>query len=533
MKLRFATILTCALLLCVVAGAFSRRSGGPSDQPQPAVTDRDDSVRSAVARVDQVFREAWKAAGVEPLPAAEPFVVARRLSLALCGTIPSLEEIRAMEAMPADQRIDAHLERLITDRRFADYVAERLARAFVGTDDGPFLLFRRRRFVYWLSDELAGNRPYNELAREIISAEGLWTDHPATNFVTARILENQGPDPLALAARTTRAFLGVRIDCAQCHDHPFAEWKQTDFEGLAAYFAQTKQSFRGIEDKTGELKVEDVKTKAEREVSPRVPFNESDIASAGRRREQLAAWITSDSNPYFAKAIANRVWTLMFGSGLIEPVDDLEAEPRVEGVLDVLADDFRSHGYDVRRLVRVIAATAAFRAAASGDSEVTEQQEKHFAAFPLVRLRSEQIAGSLVQVASLRTVDAESHVFIRFLRLVTTADFINRYGDAGEEELNAHIGTIPQRLVMLNGKMPRERIQAGPMSAAGRITSLSPSDATRVRTAYLVCLTRPPTDEELDHFVARLKDLKGDDRKHAVEDMMWSLINSTEFSWNH
>src|SRR5262249_42603571 len=152
-----------------------------------------------------------------------------------------LEEIRALERLPAEERIDAHLERLLSDRRFADYFAERLTRAFLGTEDGPFLIYRRRRFVYWLSDKLAENQPYDELVREIIATEGLWTDHPATNFITATAAEN-GPDPVRLAARTTRAFLGVRIDCAQCHDHPFAAWKQGDFEGLAAYFAQAQQS---------------------------------------------------------------------------------------------------------------------------------------------------------------------------------------------------------------------------------------------------------------------------------------------------
>ncbi len=532
--LRFAAILGVVL----VAGAIAWRPVRPArnaattrvqDAPVPG------SIGQPVRRVDEIFEAAWNQAAVEPRVAADPMTVVRRLSLGLCGTIPSLEEIRSLEQLPAAERVDAFLERLLADRRFADYFAERFARAFVGTEEGPFLIYRRRRFVYWLSDEIAGNRPYDQLVREIITAQGLWTDKPATNFITAQVIPDQGPDPIRLAARTTRAFLGIRIDCAQCHDHPFAEWKQRDFEGLAAFYAQAKQSFRGIDDKDGEFKVEDVKTKEQREVAPRVPFaaTDADAHAAARRREQLAEWVTSSSNPYFAQAIVNRVWTLLFGQGICEPVDDLEAEPRVDGVLDALAEDFRTHDYDLRRLIRVIAATRAFTMAATGASEVTEQQEKLFAAYPLTRLRSEQIAGSLVQVSSLRTVDAESHIIIRTQRLISSADFIKHYGDAGEEELNAHIGTIPQRLVMMNGKMPRERIEAGPFNAAGRINLLAPSDPSRVRVAYLVCLTRPPTADEETHFVEQLKGLKGDDRTNALEDMLWSLINSTEFSWNH
>jgi hypothetical protein len=474
--------------------------------------------------------------------------VARRLSLALCGTIPSLEEIRNLQKLPPEKQIDSHLDHLLADRRFADYFAERLARAFVGTEDGPFLVYRRRRFVYWLSDELMRTssdpkyQPYDALVRTIISAEGLWTDHPATNFITARVIENQGPDPLALAARTTRAFLGIRIDCAQCHDHPFTDWKQRDFEGLAAFFAQTKQSFRGIEDQDAELKVEDLKTKEEREVAPKLPFAPEAGSSEGRRREQLAEWITtekihndSEGNPhdYFAEAICNRVWTLMFSQGIVEPVDDLEAQRRVPGVLEELAKDFRAHGHDLRRLIRVIAETRAFRMSAGDGADISEDQERLFATFPMTRLRSEQIAGALVQAASLQTVDADSHIFVRAMRFFNTGDFIKSYGDAGEEELNAHVGTIPQRLVMMNGKMPRERVQASPFNAAGRISGLAPSDESRVRSVYLVALSRLPTGEEEAYFIDRLKVLKKQDKHQGVEDLLWALFNSTEFSWNH
>jgi hypothetical protein len=504
-------------------------------------------LNETVRRVDQVCEDAWKDAQVSPLGPAEPLAVARRLSLALCGTIPSLEEIRALEKLPPDRQIDTHLERLLGDRRYADYFAERLTRAFLGTEDGPFVVYRRRRFVYWLSDELFRKEsdpkylPYDALVRHILAAEGLWTDQAATNFVTARVIENKGPDPLALAARTTRAFLGIRIDCAQCHDHPFTDWKQSDFEGLAAFFAQAKQSFRGIEDKDGELKIEDIRTKEEREVAPRFPFAPEAGLVDGRRREQLAEWVTSEkyhrdsdgnSRDYFAEAISNRVWTLMFSQGIAEPVDDLEAARRVRGVLEELARDFRSHGHNLRRLIRVIAATRAFRMSAGSGADVSEGQEQVYAAFPMTRLRSEQIAGSLIQASSLQTVDADSHILVRTMRFFNTNDFIKSYGDAGDDELNAHVGTIPQRLVMMNGKMPRERIQASPFNAAGRINRLAPSDESRVRTAYLVALTRVPTPDEQAHFVRRLGELKTD-KHQGVEDLLWALFNSTEFSWNH
>jgi hypothetical protein len=534
----YKVVLASAAVLAGLAQLAKTYNRPAADVPAPLVT----NVREAAGRVDAVFDSAWREANVEPVGPAEPMTVVRRLSLALCGTIPSLEEIRSLEKLSPEEQIDSHLDRLLADRRFADYFAERFARAIVGTENGPFIIYRRSRFIYWLSDELMRNTAYDELVRQIISAEGLWTDRPATNFITAEA-SDQGLDPIRLAARTSRAFLGIRIDCAQCHDHPFTDWKQRDFEGLAAYYGQTKNSFRGIVDRAGELEVEDIKTKEKREVSPQPPFAPESCPNGGRRREQLAAWITSektrtdpDGNPHddFAEAIVNRVWTLLFGQGIVEPVDDLEADRRVPGLLEELAHDFRSNGCDLKRLVRVIAATRAFRMnAADSDGDATEAEEKTFAAFPMTRLRSEQIAGSMIQASSLQTVDADSHIVVRTTRFFSTLDFVKHYGDAGEEELNAHIGTIPQRLVMMNGKMPRERLKASPFNAAGRISGLSSSDESRVRAAYLVALTRSPSREEVDHFVERIGELKQKDKHEGVEDLMWALFNSTEFSWNH
>src|SRR5206468_2650089 len=144
---------------------------------------------------------------------------------------------------------------LLADPRSSDYLGERFARALVGTIDGPFLIYRRGRFVSWLADELHADRPYDQIVRQLIASDGLWTSEPATNFITVAItagMQNKGPDETKLAARVYRAFLGIRIDCAQCHDHPFASWKQEDFHNLAAFFAHTEQSFTGIREGTSD-----------------------------------------------------------------------------------------------------------------------------------------------------------------------------------------------------------------------------------------------------------------------------------------
>ncbi len=525
MRRRFYVVAALAVMLAISIIVTAGDAGSQK-------TLRDPQHDGVTREIDALCEAAWQAHGLEPLAPADPLLVARRLSLALTGAVPSLEEIRALERLPEDQRAGAHLERLLASRRFADYFAERLARAYVGVNDGPFLVFRRRRFVSWLSDAIAAGRPYDRIVADMVAGTGLWTDKPGTNFITAH-----ERDPVELTARTTRAFLGMRLDCAQCHDHPFAHWKQSDFEGLAAFYAGIDQNITGISDSrrpfqpSGRMMMMDPQPPV---VAPAVPFAQHALPSGDMRpRERLARWITSPDNPAFGQAIANRVWTMLLGRSLtLGGVDDIEAEARIPGVLELLGRDFSAHGGDLRRLVRIIARTRAFRASSEG-ARADSQAQRRFAAFPVVQLRAEQIAGSLVQVSNLHTIDADAHILWRILEAANVNDFVRRYGDAGEDELREQSGTIMQRLVMMNGRIAHERTAANLFNAAGRIAKLAPDDASAVRTAFLVTLTRAPSAAELDHFRAQLGGTRGDARERAMEDVMWALVNATEFSWNH
>jgi hypothetical protein len=204
------------------------------------------------ARINSEFQKHWQTKGLPHALRTSELAVVRRLSLALTGTIPSVEEIRALEQVDPEDRIPWWVAHLLEDRRYADYVAERLARAYVGTEDGPFILFRRRRFVTWLADHLHRNTRYDNIVTELISDTGLWNSSPAVNFVTVTAQQNQDnkPDEIRLAARTTRAFLGMRIDCLQCHDDKMEKvtimedgqprgGTQQDFHHLAAFFGET------------------------------------------------------------------------------------------------------------------------------------------------------------------------------------------------------------------------------------------------------------------------------------------------------
>lgn len=526
-------ILFLALMLggaaALRANFFPPRSSASINRPTQALVPPE-----VVTRVDRLFQRQWTEEGLVPAKRAAELTILRRMELALTGSIPSLEEIRRFEAGPPGRRLDDRLDGLFRDRRASDYLAERLARTYVGTEGGPFLIYRRRRFLTWLSDQLMANRPYDQLIRELIAANGIWTDRPATNFVTVTYdPETKRPDAERLAGRTARAFLGVRLDCAQCHDHPFQPWKQSDFQGLAAFFGEVGSGLTGIRDRSTKFEVTNRKTGQLETIAPHVPFLPELRPADGPLRSQLARWVTDPKNAHFSRATVNRVWALMFGRALVEPIDDLPPESDLPPVLIELADDFVAHGYDLQRLIRLIVATEVFQLESATEGDVSESQEQGWSVFPITRLRPEQIVGGVIQAGSLSTIDSDSPILVRLARSLGERDFVSRYGDTGEDEFDAGCGTIPQRLLMMNGELVRNKTRDTFFNAAKRVGSLAQTDRASVEVAYLTVLTRRPTPEESAHFEARLAGTRGGKRSERMTDFFWTLLNATEFSWNH
>lgn len=539
-------------VLCLLAGALVvDHLLTPKPFSGPATFDlsryQQPDFAGVVERVDATFRDEWKHRGLSPAPVANGLAVARRLSLALTGTIPSFEEVRAVEAEDPERRTQWWLTYLFEDRRHADYLAERFSRMLVGVENGPFIVYRRHRLSSWLSDQILDNRPYDDLVRALITSEGIWTTHPEVNFVTATVDQNndeEGPDEVKLAGRTARAFLGVRLDCVECHDDFLSDrWTQQDFHRLAAFYSRAEMSLTGVrDDPDREYDYRFLGKRESETVSPAVPFRPELLPADGSRRDRLAGWVTHPDNRSFARATVNRMWAILFNRPLILPIDDIPVGGPVPPAMDVLAADFVRNGYDLRRLIRVIAATEVFRLdstqpetrAEAGDPDSVPGPETVFASFPLTRLRPDQVAGSILQASSLRTIDADSHVLKRIIRLIQRNDFLKRYGDVGEDEFSETAGTIPQRLVLMNGSIVHERIKDNlVLNAATRIAALARDPERAVEVAYLTVLTRRPTVEESAHFVRRMLESSGQKRSHFMEDLFWILFNSTEFSWNH
>ena len=531
--------LVMAIATLVVACQFFRPHEVPavSTPFQPT-----DDFQEALAGLNHTFKTNWTHHALSPSAPADNYTIARRISLALTGTVPSYQELKALDMQPEENQVQWWLSHVLEDRRSADYLAERFTRVFVGTEAGPFLQYRRRRLTEWISDQFHENTSYDQLCRSLIQSDGIWTSKPEVNFITVSIDQNndkKGPDEVKLASRLTRAFLGVRIDCVQCHDDKMGDrWKQEDFHQLASFFANAEVSITGIRDNEKVNYEYRYKGKSEEAPVPQVvPFQSKLLPEEGGPRERLASWVTHPENKAFARTTVNRIWAMLFNQPLISPIDDIPLEGPYPVGMDILTDDLIQHGYDLQRLIRLIVSSRPFQLdsrSADPDQVITQQHEETYATFPLTRLRPDQVAGAVIQSSSLSTIDAGSHVISRITRFTQTSEFLKRYGDMGEDEFGESSGTIPQRLLLMNGELVDKRTGNNMVgNAATRIGALAINDEEAVRVAYLTLLTRLPSMEELQHFAPTLEGLKGDERGQAMQDICWALINATEFSWNH
>lgn len=558
-------------MMVLKAGSIERIPG----PPHPVESESREAIQNSVSRVNQWLREQWAEQEVEPADLADDLTVFRRMSLALFGRIPSLEEVTAFQQDRRSDRLERWLHQMLEDRAYGDYFGDRLVRMLTGIEEGLVFVFRRDRMREWMSDSLMADKPWSQITQECIAGDGLWTSRPSANFLTAAWVDGEGFDVNALAGRTVRSFLGQRIDCAQCHDHFFAEWTQKNFEGLAAFYGQTQLTFSGVVDRPeldgspseyriidvgmmdGEMMNEaDDGKPAGRVVAPEVPFHPEWMSTEGSRRQQLATWVTHPNNRRFERAIANRTWGLMFGRAFFDPVDDLPNPPEENealDLLDILGEEYRRHDESLKSLIQIIALSDAFRLESEVrgvDEDTFRRMDTVWAKFPLVRLRPEQMIGAMFQAGRVKTIDQQSNVFQRFARFFSEADFLKEYGDETEDELIQQSGTIPQALLRMNGRFTQDLTRPGLFSAVGQLVDFSPDDTTLVQNCFLACLTRLPEVQEREWFVNQLQEQRikrnqslSDDaiadervttetRNEITSDLFWVLFNSPGFSWN-
>jgi hypothetical protein len=510
-----------ALILALPAVADEKAT-----PPKPAAMTR---------RVDELLNERLVNEKIPPGELCSDAEFLRRAYVDLTGRIPRVSDVRAFLSDSDPDRRAKLIDQLLTRPTHATHLANTWRRFLLPESADINRFGGDRGFEFWLRQQFADNTPYDKVARELLTAKGQANVGPTLFYVA---LENK---PEELAAATSRAFLGVQIQCAQCHDHPRDKWKQDEFWGYAAFFARLQRSEAAMPgaalmvSDTTEGEVQHPLTKAP--VQPRFLESKSDAPPGMNqtRREQLAAWMTAKENRYFASAAVNRVWALLFGRGLVEPVDDLGEHnpPSHPELMRELTDYFVESGYDVRGLIRVLANTEAYQRTSQLTDGETPAPPESFARMAIKAMTAEQLYDSL-QVAICRKETNRAMMQQPGLELDSErAAFLDKFRGPQGSRTEFHAG-IPQALTLMNGQMIGA---ATNMEQSDLLLSLKApffTDDARVETLFISVLARKPSPEEKSKYVSYLENQLTDaERRRALSDMLWALLNTAEFTLNH
>ncbi|MCC7140363.1 MAG: DUF1549 domain-containing protein [Planctomycetes bacterium] len=562
---RFSWTALAALALVAAAVSAPRASAdGPKDW------------RAAAAKVDGLVASKFRAQkDLVVAPLADDAEYLRRVTMDLTGTIPTYDETVSFLQDTAPDKRSALVDRLLASRRHADWFAMWYSNLLVGTATRNRNL-DRRTFNDWLRDQFRKNRPYDELVYDLVTATGNSETNGATGLLAS--FETSAADA---AGKTSRFFLGVQIQCAQCHDHPYDKRiKQQDFADYAAFFFTTTYR-RNMTPGNPEISfdVSSLTPEPERSGRPgdmtmmpgrrtgipltleggrpqlrgRTSFPEAkfllgkqvkDVAGIDRRTV-LAKWMTSKTNPWFAQAFANRMWAFLMGRGIVHPVDDFSSanKPTNPELLDFLADELVRSGFDVSHLVRVITGTEAYQRTSKMPRGVERPDPSLFAVAAVKPLTVEQsfdalfrATGAEKQVERLlearERAGAEGRRTLQDPRMAIYQLFRRSFDDDEQSEEETFTGTIPRGLLMMNGEQVNRIMgAANPDSPLARVLSEERSDRERVRRVYLTVLSRDPSPGELSNALQHVHTSRTE--KEGYEDLLWALCNTTEFMSNH
>ena len=493
-------------------------------------------------RIDQHLAAVLDAEGVSPAASADDAEFLRRAWLDLCGIIPPLNDddgISGVRDFLADERPDKRallIAALLAKPRHAAHLAN-VWRAEMLPADAQQFIGGEAGLTAWLRERFARNAPYDETVRELLTVEV--RQDAALQANPGYFYGALGRRPEDLAASTSRIFLGVQIQCAQCHDHPFDDWTQREFWGYAAFFARlsppatAESTILGVFDAgEGDVRLPGTEEVVLPQFLDGVPSPDDEPRT---RRARLAAWLTAAENPFFARATVNRIWALLFGRGLVSPTDDLGPHnpPSHPELLDELAGEFARSGFDVQRLIRTICLTEAYQRSSRYVPGAAERPEL-FAAMSLKSMSAEQLYDCLTEAMRRR----ESQANLQYGGFAGNLDqdrqqFLVRFRAPTQGATEFQSG-IPQALTLMNGAVVR---QATDLNQSDLLIALAApffSTADRVETLFLSTLGRPPSPEELAACAAHV-DTGGatGDPRAALSDVLWALLNSAEFAFNH
>jgi hypothetical protein len=560
-----------ALLVAGLTPAVWAAPPAPSKQPAAADAQARD-VAALAAKIDQHLVSRWTAAKIEPARPADDAEFLRRVYLDVTGRIPSVSEARTFLKDTRPDKRRRLVDQLLSSPSYVNHSTNIWRSLWMAEANTSFIgRYLTPGFEVWLRQELAKNAGYDQMVREILTTPISQDSMNAFNFYG-----NQGnPNPVAfyltkeakpenLAASTARMFLGVRLECAQCHDHPFATWKREQFWGMAAFFAGIQRQEQGdFVFPTREIgdRRELLIPGSERIIQAGfIDGSEPQWKFRVGSRVTLADWVTSPSNPYFARAAVNRVWAQFFGIGLTEPVDDMlgsETQAHNPELLDDLAREFAAHKFDLKFLIRAITASRAYQLT-SETTPYSSAPPHLFSRMPIKGMSGEQLFDSLVVALGFQEQRQDPR-FFGFNDNTPRAKFLEKFANRSDKPTESHT-SILQALALMNSQFIAEATtveRSELLAAVADSPFMNP--AQKIETLYLATLGRKPRPEETDRlvkyverggtgevtavaFAESLKNLVdrgpggtkvATKKDHALADVLWALLNSSEFVLNH
>lgn len=505
------------LVLAAVAAADSPSGAGEPDAAELA------------ALIDRQVEIRLEAERIRPADLADDTEFLRRAYLDLHGTIPTAEQVQRFLADTDPKRRDKLVGALLASPRYGEYLAD-IWQGYLMSPLADDQRVRADRLRVWLAERF-NTRSWDRIATELLTATGKLEDNPAVLYLIEGRLPRTVPD---LTDLTTRYFLGIRLNCAQCHDHPFVKWSQQDYWGVAAFFTQIQTPGKPkLVYQVGVKDYPDVTLASLKDGTPdgfmlRPPTflggEEWKSAKGATNRAAFAGWMTAPKNPYFARAMVNRTWWRLFGRGLVNPVDDMHTAnaPSHPELLDQLSQRFIDSGFDLKFLTRAIVSSRAYqRTSRPGDAP--EKQAALFGRMSAKVLSAGQLYDSLVTAfgppAKAPGVDP---------RQSARAEFTQFFSDDGAPDPIAYRRGIPHLLRQMNsGQFAGRNVSA----LVTRVAKPGRSGDDVVADLFVTLLSRRPTADEQRIFRAHVT--KSDSAETAYRELAWALMMTSEFSLNH
>jgi len=486
--------------------------------------------------IDEIVLEKLESLNLPPSPPATDAEFLRRAFLDTIGTLPTADEAKAYLADSSPDKRARLIDDLLGRPEFVDYWAYKWSDLLLVNSEklAPPAMWSYYR---WIRNQVAAGTPWDVLARELVTATGSTLENGAANFF---VLHQDPPD---LAETTSVAFLGMSINCAKCHNHPLEKWTNDQYYGMASLFARVRSKEA---NGTGNRVVYPV-TSGEwmqprtGKPQPPTPLDGESVAfeAEADRRVHLAKWLTSPANPYFTRAIANRVWANFFGVGLVESVDDLRLTnpPSNEKLLAATANYLVEQKYDLKALMRAILLSSTY-ARSSQPLPGNMADTRFYSRYYPRRMMAEVLLDALSQATGSETKFSGYAAGTRAIELpdVNVASYFLQSFGRPERELTCECErtaepSMVQVLHLSNGDTLNQKLEAKD-NGLSKLLEANRSDAEIIDEAYLASLARLPTEAEKSRLVAALAEA-GADRRLLIEDLYWSILSSKEFLFNH